>query len=169
MKLHRVLTGFVFTAATTFTAHLCLSQSLPATVGETLSGRRVMLSEAARGHTTVLVAAFSREGSAGASAWAHAVRADSALAGAAVYQIAMLESVPGFVRRIIASNLRKRLSPAEQDNFAVLTQDEKLWRSYFDVTVDQDPYVVLIDANGKVLWRRHGPVSLEPLLKATLH
>ncbi len=166
--VHRALLGFVCAAAA-FTVPSCLSQSLPVTAGETVSGRRIVLSEAVRGHQTVLVAAFSRAGSSGASAWARAVHADSALAGSAVYQIAMLEPVPNFARRMIESTLRRKLSAAEQDNFVVLTQDEKLWQSYFEVTSDHDPYVVFIDANGKVIWHGHGPASLEPELKAVLH
>jgi hypothetical protein len=37
------------------------------------------------------------------------------------------------------------------------------------VSDDQVPYVVLIDATGKVLWRGHGQAAeLEPLLRASL-
>ena len=57
----------------------------------------------------------------------------------------------------------------EHDTFVVLTQDEKPWRTYFDVSDDQVPYVVVIDATGRVLWRGHGSAAdLEPKLKEAL-
>jgi hypothetical protein len=147
-----------------------LAQSLPATAGETLSGKRIVLADAVRGRTAVLVAGFSHEGGMATRDWVKALRADSALSGAAVYQVAMLEGAPSFIRGMIRSGMKKGLTPSQQDSLIVLTQDEKLWQSYFGVTTDKDPYVVLVDASGKVLWRGHGPAAgLEPQLSAALH
>jgi hypothetical protein len=79
----------------------------------------------------------------------------------------MLGRAPGFVRGMIESAMRKGLSPAEQDSFVILTQDEPLWRGYFAVAADKDPYVLLLDAKGEALWRGHGAAAaLEPLLRA---
>lgn len=148
----------------------CLAQSLPTTAGETLSGKRIVLADATHAHTAVLVAGFSHEGGMGTGAWVKALHADPALAGVAVYQVAMLGAAPAFMRGMIRSGMRKGLSEAEQDNFVVLTQDEKLWRSYFDVADDKVPYVVSIDAGGKALWKGHGAAAeLEPQLRAALH
>ncbi|WP_263352871.1 hypothetical protein [Acidicapsa acidisoli] len=142
------------------------AQGLPSTAGETLSGKRIELSDAIRGHAVVLIACFSREAGDGCGAWAKAVRSDPALAGIAVYQVAMLERAPGFMRGMIKSGMRKGISAAEQDNFLVLTQDDKLWRSYFSVTADKDPYVVLLNASGQICWHGHGAAKdLEPLLR----
>ena len=71
----------------------------------------------------------------------------------------MLEEAPGFMRGMIKSGMRKGCPQREQDHSVVLTQDEKLWRSYFDVSDDKDPYVVLIDEAGKVLWHGHGAAA----------
>jgi hypothetical protein len=145
----------------------CCAQALPATAGETLTGRRIVLTDEVRGHTTVLVAGFSREGGSATGAWIKALHGDSSLTGIAVYQVAMLAGAPAFIRGMIKSGMKKDVPPAEQEHFVVLTQDEKLWRTYFDVTNEKDPYVVLIDASGKVSWRGHGsPANLEPQLRA---
>jgi hypothetical protein len=72
----------------------CLAQSLPATPRETLSGKHVVLADAVRGHATILVAGFSREGGAGTGDWMKAIHADPAFANATVYQVAMLASAP---------------------------------------------------------------------------
>jgi hypothetical protein len=146
-----------------------LGQSMPRTPAETLSGKRIVLAEALRGHAAVLVMGFTRAGGSACDPWARALRADPSMAGIAVFQAAMLEGAPGWLRAAIKSSMRKGLSPAEQDNFVILVQDGKLWRSYFGVTADQDPYVVLLDAAGQVRWHGHGAArDLEPLLKAAL-
>ncbi|HET6207267.1 MAG TPA: hypothetical protein VFD98_10690 [Terracidiphilus sp.] len=145
------------------------AQEIPRTAGETLSGKSIVLADEVRGHTVVLVAGFSREGGNGAGALVKSIHADAALNGVAVYEIAQLAGAPSLIRGMIKSGMRKGVPSAEQNNFVVLTQDEKPWRAYFEVSDDQVPYVVLIDATGKVLWRGHGQAAeLEPLLRASL-
>ena len=144
-----------------------LTQQMPATAGETLTGSRIVLAEALKGHSTVLVAAFSRQAGDGCETWWKALHADPTMTGVLVYQAAMLEKAPGFVRGLIRSGMRKGLSPAQQESFVVLTQDEKLWRNYLRVDDDRDPYVLLLDPAGRILWRGHGsPDQLEALLRA---
>jgi len=145
------------------------TQEIPRTAGETLSGKSIVLADEVRGRTVVLVAGFSREGGNGAGAWVKSLHADAALNGVAVYEIAQLAGAPSLIRGMIKSSMRKDVPPADQNNFVVLTLDEKPWRSFFEVSDDQVPYVVLIDATGKVLWRGHGQAAeLEPLLRASL-
>ena len=88
-----------------------------------------------------------------------AIRADAALRGVEVYEIAMLEGAPGLIRGMIKSGMRKGISTAEQDRTVVLTQDDKLWEKYFDVSNAQEPQVMLLDAQGNVVWRGHGAAS----------
>lgn len=145
------------------------AQTMPATAGETLSGHHIVLSQAVGGHQALLVASFSKDAGSSCGEWAKQARADAALAGVAVYELAMLGRAPGFIRGTIESGMRKGLPAPQQDQFVVLTQDEPQWRSYFGVTTDKDPWVVLIDSAGRVLWHGHGaPANLEPLLKDAL-
>lgn len=162
-------TLLLVTMLTAGLSHLGAAQALPSTAGETLAGKPIVFADAVHGHVTAIVAGFSREGGTRCGEWVKALHADAALANVDVYQVAMIAGAPGFIRGMIKSGMKKGVPPAQQDHFVVLTQDEKLWRSYFDVSADQDPYVVLMDANGKVLWRGHGlPANLEPQLKAAL-
>lgn len=152
-------------------ATLGRAQALPSTAGETLSGKPIVLADAVRGHEALLVAGFSREGGNGTSTWMKAIHADSAFKDLPVYSIAMLAGAPGFIRGMIKSGMKKDVSSADQDRFVVLTADEPAWKSFFGVTSDSDPYLVLIDAQGKLLWHGHGPAAqLEPQLRgAALH
>jgi hypothetical protein len=166
---HRGMMHAFVVAALCVAASRCVAQEIPATVAETLSGKQVAIRTATQGHRTVLVAGFSREAGTGCTDWVKTLRADRAFAGAAVYEIAMLEGAPGFIRGMIKSGMRKGLSAQEQDQFLVLTQDEKQWRIYFDAHADNEPYLVLLDATGKTLWRGHGAVAgSEPALKAAV-
>lgn len=145
------------------------AQEMPRTSGETLSGKQVVLADAVQGHAAILVAGFSHEGGNGTGAWVKAIRADPALAGIPVYEVAEIAGAPRLIRGMIESGMRKSVPAAEHDSFVVLTQDEKPWRSYFEVGDDKAPYVMAIDAAGKVLWRGHGPVTeAEPELRNAL-
>ena len=145
------------------------AQTLPATVGETLSGHSLVLAQAMHGHASILLMGFSKDGGMRCGDWVKAIHDDAALNGVAVYQASMLEGAPALLRPAIKNAMRKGLPPAEQDAFVVLTQDQKLWRSYFDVSTDKDPYVVLMDAVGQVRWHGHGDAKfLEPLLGPAL-
>jgi len=147
----------------------CGAQSLPATEGETLGGHKVQVAQAVQGHEAVLIAGFSKEAGDGCGAWAKAIHGDAALRSAAVYQLVMLEGAPRLLRPMIKSGMRKGLSEAEEEEFVILTQDDKLWRRYFGVDNEKDPWVVLLDATGRVVWHGHGAArDLEPLLKQAL-
>jgi hypothetical protein len=144
---------------------MACAQTMPATSGETLGGKRLVLADAIRGHASVLIFGFSKDAGDPCGQWAKALRADPAMAGILVYQVASLEQAPGFVRGMIKSSMRKGMSTEDQDHFLIFTQDEKLWRSYFGVSNDKDPWVAFLDATGKVLWHGHGDAkTLEPLL-----
>ncbi len=142
---------------------------MPATEGETLAGQRAVLANAVRGHASLVIASFSRDAGKIAEDWARAVKADPSLAPVDVYQAAMLGRAPGFVRGMVKAGMRKDVPAADQNRFFVFTADEPLWRTYFGVTTDKDPYIVLIDAAGQVRWHGHGAAAnLEPLLKDAL-
>jgi hypothetical protein len=167
--MRSVIIRFSLAAAAGIMSCVCLGQSLPATPGETLSGKHIVLADAVRGHSAILVAGFSREGGAATGEWIKRIRADNAFGGVTVYQVAMIAGAPGFVRGMIRSGMKKGTPPAEQDFFVVLVADQKLWENYFGVSTDKDPYVVLMDGSGKILWHGHGPAAnLEPQLKAAL-
>ncbi len=149
--------------------HGLLAQTLPFTSAETLSGKPIVLANVVRGHEAVLIAGFSHEGGNRVGEWAKALRSDRAFDSIAVYQIAMIAGAPRFVRGMIRSGIKRGVPAADQDHFVVLTKDEQLWRSYFAVSNESDPYVELIDEQGQVLWRGHGSASvLEPQLKGAL-
>jgi hypothetical protein len=142
---------------------------MPGTQGDTPFGERMVLADAVRGHAALVIAGFSREAGKQSGDWAKAVNDDAAMAGVTVYEAVMLGRAPGFVQSMVKASLRKQVAAGAREKFAVLTQDEAAWRGYFGVSDDKDPYVVLLDAGGKMLWHGHGAAgNLEPLVRAAL-
>lgn len=141
---------------------------MPTTEGETLSGKRIVLADAVRGHRTVLVAGFSRDGGTACGDWIKAIHGDAALARVDVYEIAMLDGAPRIFRGMIKSGMRKGMSSADQERMVVLTQDDKVWEKYFAVSNGQVPQVMLLDATGNVVWHGQGKAELEPELRAAV-
>ncbi|MFP5235293.1 MAG: hypothetical protein ACLGSD_05280 [Acidobacteriota bacterium] len=145
------------------------AQTLPRTAGETLTGQRLVVAQAAQGHPVILVAAFSHKAGERCSHWMQAIQKDPAFASTPTYQLIMLGSVPSLLRGTVKGMIRRGVPPAEQSRFVVLTQDEKQWRAYFQVSADDDPYVVLLDAAGKKLWSGDGSArQLERSLRAAV-
>jgi hypothetical protein len=71
----------------------------------------------------------------------------------------MMKGAPGILRGMIKSGMRKGMSAAEQERSVVLTKDDDAWEKYFAVSNAQEPQVMLLDADGNVLWRGHGAAS----------
>lgn len=151
------------------TPFLCMGQVMPATAGETLSGKRVVPAELVRGHRAILVAGFSHDAGMQSAAWRKAVRADSTLNEIPIFELAMLQKAPALIRGVIKNGMRKGLPPAERDQIVVMTQDQDLWEKFFAVENEKDPCVVMLDAKGVILWHGHGSAEkLEPELKSAL-
>ncbi|HEY1581094.1 MAG TPA: hypothetical protein VGF82_28845 [Terracidiphilus sp.] len=144
-------------------------QAMPTTAGETLSGKRVVPAEAVRGRRAIFVAGFSHDSGMSCGPWMKAIRGDTALNGIAVYELAMLEKAPTIIRGVIKSGMRKGTTAEEQDEIVVMTKNQAEWAKYFDVGDDKDPYVLMLNVKGDVVWHGHGPAArLEPLLKDAL-
>lgn len=145
------------------------TRTMPATAGETLSGKHLRPADAAKGHAVVLIAGFSHDGGMRCGAWMKAVESDPALKDASVLELAMLEKAPAILRGMIKSGMRKGLSAVEQDRIVVMTRDQQDWEKYFGVGDDSQPYVMVLNAKGDVVWQGHGTAAdLEPELSRAM-
>jgi hypothetical protein len=125
-----------------------LSQSLPATEGETLSGKPITLATNLSGKPAVVVIGFSKASSAESGAWVKRLKGDAGLAGMAVYQVAVLEEVPRLVRGMVKSSIRGSVPVADQGTFVMLFHDEAQWKQFAHYRNADDAYVVLLDGHG---------------------
>lgn len=169
VKVRSVLLVLLVSAGITSRATSAVSQTMPTTGGETLSGKHLKPADAVKARTAILVAGFSHDGGMRCGAWMKAVEGDPVLKDVAVLELAMLEKAPGILRGMIKNGMRQGVSAQEQDRIVVMTQDQKQWEKFFGVGDEKDPYILLLDEKGDVLWHGHGAASdLEPQLRNAL-
>ncbi|HLK67061.1 MAG TPA: hypothetical protein VKU19_26690 [Bryobacteraceae bacterium] len=131
--------------------------SPPKLRGETASGKAIELPEAAAGKVTLLIIGFSKTAGEHSMDWEKPFSADfSQDSHVAVYAIAMLERVPGLVRGMVKSSIRKGRPKDQRDNMVMTTSGETEWRQFCGVTDDKVPYLVLLDGRGHTRWSGHG-------------
>ena len=170
MNLRTVALSFSLTLLMGGASLQCLTPAMPQTSGETLSGKRVAPADLVRGQDSILVAGFSHDAGIQCGPWMKAIQSDPALKDVATYELAMLEKAPGMFRGMIKSGMRRGTTAAEQNRVVVMTKDQEEWEKFFGVEDEKDPYVVVLNAKGDVVWHGHGPAArLEPLLKASLN
>ena len=151
----------------TFPTRLLMAASLAATLvadplprieTETLAGKPVELPEAAKGKPALLVIGFSHGSRTQAKAWAD--RAEKDLAGKlTVYSVVVLEEAPKLVRGMAVRGIRKSTPPQRRDRTLLVYHYEKELKIITDFGRPDDAYLLLLDANGDMKWKSHGPPS----------
>jgi hypothetical protein len=139
-----------------------LGERIPKTTSESLTGQEVILPDSLKGHLSVVIVGFSKSSQNGVKAWQ--TRARKQLGeGFDIYQVAVLEDAPRFVRGMITHAMKSSTPAAEQDHFLVVVKGETELKKAAGFTDADDPYVFLLDASGEIRWRTHGAVSDDAL------
>ncbi|QOY85574.1 hypothetical protein [Paludibaculum fermentans] len=131
---------------------LAAGQSFPTTQVETLAGGKLSIPQAFGGKPAILVWSFSKKAGEATRAWTDPLAKE----GLPVWSAAMLEAAPRFVRPMIRGGMRKDMPEAQQQHALLFYQGEKQWRQILKPPKDDDPLVVLLDAQGNVAWSYSG-------------
>ena len=164
----RFLLSFLM-AALLCSPTLASAQAVPATTAETLTGKKIVLPDAIRGHVSVFVVGFSRKSKDPTTDWNKQIR--QALGqdhNLQIYQVAHLQGAPRFIHGMIVSGIRKGVPPDQQDNFFVLYEGQDAWKQWAAFSEPDDAYLVLVDKSGQAVWKTHGAftqASLDQLKK----
>jgi hypothetical protein len=144
-----------------------IPQVIPHTEAETLSGKKIVLPEAAAGHPAIFIVGFSHAGGGSCARWDEQLRRDLASdSNLRIYNVAELEDAPKMVRGLIRHGMRGGVPRNEQDSFVLLYQDEDVWKKLADFSDTNDAYILLVDAADNVRWRTHGRSPNPPALSA---
>lgn len=130
---------------------------LPAVAGESLTGRKTLLPDALRGQAVVVVWSFTREAGEQGEKWVAPLVRDQIN----VYSAAVIEAAPRLIRPMIRSGMRRASPKAFHDRSLCITRGERQLREVLDVRNDKVPYVTLLDAEGRILWRHAGLYTRE--------
>lgn len=131
---------------------------LPQLPGELLTGAAAVLPDAARGRTALLILGFTYDSRVFVDAWAKRFR--EAYAGDSTvtfYEIPMMGGMARLAKPFIDRGMRNGTPPELHGNVMTVWGASDEWKSRVEFRSPEDAYVILIDRNGRVAWRRAGP------------
>jgi len=134
------------------------SEQIPKTTGESLAGQQVTLPDAVKGHASVVIVGFSKSSGDAVNEWDK--RALKELGNTAdVYQIAVLEDAPSFVRGMIKHAMKSATPADRQSHFLVVVKGEAELKKAASFSQADEPYVLVLNVSGEIVWKTHGAVS----------
>ncbi len=139
------------------------ADALPTFPAETLSQKSVSFPEDLPPKPTLLIIAFTEEASAETERWSRETRPLTNSLNFVVYDLAVIEDAPRFVRGTIRRSLRKRIPEAIHESFFVVTQNSRLLKKAVDYDNAEEVYLVLLDEEHRVVWKGSGEFTKEKL------
>lgn len=118
--------------------------------GETTDGRRVTLPDDERGRPLVVIVGFTRNSGDAVRRWSDALQADAGTR-TAVYGVALIDGVPGFIRGFVRKAIDKNVGPphAGKAGFVTTTEGRTL-RATVPPGGNDDPAIYVFAADGSV-------------------
>lgn len=155
-RLGRLLTCFLLVAI----AFAQTAEQLPITEGENFAGNKVVLPDTAKGKVAVLIFGFTKASKTATSAWADKIFSEfGSQSGFALYQLPVLESVPGFIRRMVISSMKKGVRENMRDHFVPVLHGEAELKKLVGYNEADDAYLVMLDPSGQIVEQKHGVFS----------
>lgn len=120
---------------------------------ETLDGKaRAVPGDIAK--PAVLVVTFDRAATDEGAEWSARLRETVPAAG--VYQVAILEDVPSFVRGFVIGQMKRSVPSSMHSNFLIATKRSDEWKRFAGYAYGAVPYVLVIGRDGEMRVRDHG-------------
>lgn len=107
----------------------------------------------------VVVVTFSKVASDQATEWTRKLRENEKALAASIYQIAVLEDVPGLVRPFVISALKRALPKTLHDHFWVATSFSKEWQKQIGGESLDEAHVLVLEDRRQITWRFNGVFS----------
>jgi hypothetical protein len=143
-----------------FTAGTCAGQQIPGVKTKALDDSEVVLPKAGSRQVLVLVVGFSKKGGDVCGVWSRQIAAEyGGDAGVAYYSLPMLEEAPSFLRPMIEHGMKNGATAKELAHMAPVTAGEQQWKKVVGYAAADDAYLVVADAQGKLVWQGHGAYS----------
>jgi len=154
---------FAFVSGLTLAvAGLLMADSLPmpTTQAQSLSGHEVTLPTAVAGHSAVIVIGFTQGSQRAMERWDKEIGAQvTAKPGVPLYNIAVIQDAPRFVRGMIKGSMKALVPAAGKDRFLTVVEGQDELKKAVDFSAASDAYVVVLDASGKIVFHTHGDPS----------
>ena len=141
--------GLALLVSISFSAEL-----FPAVPAETLTGKKIEVPAIAKGRVAVLVIAFTHASQNQTKPWSLKIPREMEH-----YSLAVLEDVPKLFRGMAAGGIKSSVPADARDHFLLVYKGEKEIKEAVGFDKPDDAYVVLLDPEGAVRWRFHGPAT----------
>jgi hypothetical protein len=156
----RLIVGLVSIAFLLLTPLVSTAQSLPKTDEVTLAGDQVNLESSLKGNTGILILGFSKKSGDQAKEWTKALLSEfSAGRSVVIFEMPILESMPRLVRGMAVRSMKNASSPTERQHFLPVFHNEMQWKQVAQFSEPDDAYIVVLDREGKIVWREHGTID----------
>ena len=134
---------------------ICLqAEQFPRVEGENLLGKKIALPDATTGHAAVIVIGFTHGSQNQTKAWTASLQQELP-----IYSIAVLEDAPRMVRGMAVHGMKGAVPEDQRDHFVVIYHNEKELKQAAAFEHPDEAYVLLLDKDGAIRWRFHGPVT----------
>jgi hypothetical protein len=138
-------------AAQPTSALLKPSDAFPQISGQSLTAKPFDLPAAVAGKPAVILFSFSKTAGKDAAIWGDNV--SKAFSHAVpVYNVILLESVPGLFRGMATSSIKSGMPLPVQDHSIILLQNEALWKLRLAVADDTRAYALLLGPDSCIRW-----------------
>lgn len=119
---------------------------------------------AVQGHPAVLVVGFTHASGAACTAWMKRLKAEfAATPSLQPYAVIFLEDAPRLVRPMARSGIKSSAPKEDYERWLIVTEHEKEMKAAVQFQAADDPYLVVVGADGTVRWTGHGGLSEDPV------
>jgi len=138
-------------------AEIKIGERLPELRGEFLTGRKVVLPQAAEGRVTLLLLGFTYKSRFAVEAWAEKFRAQyPSDPRVTFYEAPVIGGVARLARWFIDSGMRRGTPKSDYEHVVTVYEGTDSWKKRVGFADPDAAYLILIDHTGKVTWRYQG-------------
>jgi hypothetical protein len=158
MKLVRILSLFPLVAlAATRGSEMKIGERLPELRGEFLTGRKVVLPQAAEGRVTLLLLGFTYNSRFAVEAWASRFRAQfQSDPRVTFYEVPMIGGLARLAKWFIDTGMRRGTPESDYEHVITVYGSTDSWKQRVRFTDPDTAYLILLDRTGEVAWRHQG-------------
>ncbi len=158
MTIARILSFFpVIALAAEPASGIRIGERLPELRGEFLTGRKVVLPQAAGGRVTLLLLGFTYKSRFAVEAWGKRFRAQfQSDRRVTFYEIPMIGGAARLGKWFIDSGMRRGTPKEDYEHVITVYRNTGSWKQHVSYVDPDAAYLILLDRTGKVAWRYQG-------------
>ena len=149
-------------------AALTVGTPMPKLEGESLSGHKAVLPDAAKGKVTLVAIGFTYESRRPVEVWTKRFRQEfGSNPETAFFEVPMISGMARLAKLFIDSGMRRGTPKEDHDKVITVYGGASDWKQRLAVEDTDIAYLILLDREGKVRWRHSGlfAESIWPELK----